>query len=209
MKSRKADYAASLNVKFPKSTGSSQLHPATDSDRHRLQAALPRPRPAPRPDRRLLQHQRSPQGGQVQQGPAGNTHSRASEHGARRSSVPAPGGRRGPSRETEAQTQGTPGRRSTHTRRRHRKSSHEATRAAKRSVVNHAARASARGRGGIGVRSRLLGYCRLQGSGRLSPAGVGLELRQLLCLDGPCPLLKDAASSMPPEAVSSPFTPPP
>lgn len=37
-KSRKADYAATLNVKFPKSTGSSQLHPATDSDRHRLQA---------------------------------------------------------------------------------------------------------------------------------------------------------------------------
>lgn len=115
----------------------------------------------------------------------------------------------GQARETEAQTQGTPGRRSTHTRKRRRKSSHEATRAAKQSVVNHAARASARGRGGIGVRSRLLCYCRRQESARRPPAGVGLELRQLLCLDGPCPLLKDAASSMPPEAVSSPFTPPP
>lgn len=114
----------------------------------------------------------------------------------------------GQARETEAQTQGTPGRRSTHTRRRRRKSSHEATRAAKQSVVNHAARASARGRG-IGVRNRLLGYCRRQGSGHLPPAGVGLDLRQLLCLDGPCPLLKDAASSMPPEGVSSPFTQPP
>lgn len=62
----------------------------------------------------------------------------AGQAGARSRHREAEGGQAG---ETEPQTQGTPGRSSALTRRRRRKSSHEATRAAKQSVANHDARA--------------------------------------------------------------------
>lgn len=213
-KSRKA---ATLNVKFPKSTDSSQLPPATNSDRHRLQDALPRPRPAPRPSRRLLRHRRSPQGGQAQQPP--RTSQSAGPHappprrkhpltrfGTRGTQELGPGTGR-----PKGDKQEKPKRR---LRVRREGGSHipeggavsQVTRrpeAAKQSVANHDAREAKEGSASGAA------FSYREASGHLPSARVGLELRQLLCLDGPCPLLKDAASSKPLEAGSSPFTPPP